>query len=595
MLKNRNSQMHRSFIVPLILVLSLLLQSGQIAGAMAQSKMSQAKRRQAKTVGPIKQEPWWKHAVFYEIYPRSFMDTNGDGIGDLNGITSKLDYFADLGIDALWITPFYPSPQVDFGYDVSDYEAVDAQFGTLADADRLVREAHKRNIRIIMDMVLNHTSDQHRFFQASRASRNNPYRDWYIWRVPKPGGDPPNNWYSGFGPTAWTLDEKTGQYYYHFFYTEQPDLNWRNPKVEQAMFRSIRFWLDRGVDGFRLDAINWLFEDPRLRDNPVLPALRQGSATEHEQELKYNRDLPQTHGVLQRLRRVTDTYKGDRVLIGEIWVPTIEQLMSYYGPHDNEVQLPFNFFFFTEVKKLDAAGFRAVVEKSERALNGRWTTYVLSNHDDLRRAYTRYGDGAHNDEIAKMLALMLLTVRGSPFFYYGEEIGMESIEPETLEEVRDPVGKRYWPGYKGRDAQRRPMQWTNGPNAGFTSGTPWVKLPPGPIKRSVEQASADPDSILNFYKRTIRLRRQSSALLDGDYTSIGNDPHIFAYARRARQQTMIVALNMSGEERKLKINEAGYLREVLSNQRKDERAIEGGEVTLAPYEAVVLESYKIRR
>ncbi|MGA9996874.1 MAG: alpha-glucosidase [Pyrinomonadaceae bacterium] len=597
MFKIRNSNYHRRFTGPLMLVVSLLLQFSSTTGTMAQSGGAQAKRAKAQVeiVGPMAKEPWWKHAVFYEIYPRSFMDTNGDGIGDLNGITSKLDYLADLGVDALWITPFYPSPQVDFGYDVSDYEAVDAQFGTLEDADRLVREAHKRNMRIIMDMVLNHTSDQHRFFQASRASRNNPYRDWYIWRDPKRDGGPPNNWYSGFGPTAWTLDEKTGQYYYHFFYTEQPDLNWRNPKVEQAMFRSIRFWLDRGVDGFRLDAINWLFEDPQMRNNPVLPALRQGSTTEHEQELKYNRDLPQTHGVLQRLRRVTDTYKGDRVLIGEIWVPTIEQLMSYYGPNDNEVHLPFNFFFFTEVKKLDAAGFRAVVEKSERALGGRWTTYVLSNHDDLRRAYTRYGDGAHNDEIAKLLALMLLTVRGSPFFYYGEEIGMESIEPETLEEVRDPVGKRYWPGYKGRDAQRRPMQWTNGPNAGFTSGTPWVKLPPNANARNVEKANADADSILNFYKRAIRLRRQSSALLDGDYMSIGNDPHIFAYRRLARQQMMIVALNMSGEERKLKLNQAGYVREVLSNIRKDERAIEGDEVKLAPYEAVVLEVMKIRR
>ncbi|MGB9179326.1 MAG: alpha-glucosidase [Pyrinomonadaceae bacterium] len=596
MFKIRNGNFHRRFIGPLMLVVSLLLQFGSTTGTMAQSGGARARRTKAQVeiAGPMAKEPWWKHAVFYEIYPRSFMDTNGDGIGDLNGITSKLDYLADLGVDALWITPFYPSPQVDFGYDVSDYEAVDAQFGTLADADRLVREAHKRNIRIIMDMVFNHTSDQHRFFKASRSSRNNPYRDWYIWQDPKPGGGPPNNWYSGFGPTAWTLDEKTGQYYYHFFYPQQPDLNWRNPKVEQVMFHSIRFWLDRGVDGFRLDVINWLFEDPQLRDNPVLPQLRQGSTTEHEQELKYNRDLPEGHNVLRRFRRMTNQYEGERVLIGEIWVPKIEQLMPYYGPN-NEIHLPFNFFFSTEVKKLDAAGFRAVVEKSERVLLGRPTTYVLSNHDDLRRAYTRFGDGQHNDEIAKLVALMLLTLRGSPFFYYGEEIGMESIEPTTLEEVRDPVGKRYWPGYKGRDAQRRPMQWTNGPNAGFTNGTPWVKLPPNADARNVEKANADADSILNFYKRAIRLRRQSSALLDGDYTSIGNDPHIFAYRRLARQQMMIVALNMSGEERKLKLNQAGYVREVLSNIRKDERAIEGDEVNLAPYEAVVLEVMKIRR
>lgn len=584
---------HRHFIGLTILIGSLLF--GGIVETMAQSENSQEARRtraRVKTTRSPAKAPWWKHAVFYEIYPRSFMDTNGDGIGDLNGITSKLDYLADLGVDALWITPFYPSPQVDFGYDVSDYEAVDAQFGTLADLDRLVKEAHKRNIKIIMDMVFNHTSDQHRFFQASRSSRDNPYRDWYIWHDPKPGGGPPNNWYSGFGPTAWTFDEKTGQYYYHFFYPQQPDLNWRNPKVEKALFQSIRFWLDRGVDGFRLDVINWLFEDPQLRDNPVLPQLRAGSATEHEQELKYNRDLPEGHDVLRRFRRMTNQYAGDRVLIGEIWVPTIEQLMPYYGTRNNEIHLPFNFFFSTEVKRLDAAGFRAVVEKSERALRGRPTTYVLSNHDDLRRAYTRFGDGRHNEEIAKLVALMLLTLRGSPFFYYGEEIGMESIEPETLEEVRDPVGRRYWPGYKGRDAQRRPMQWTSGPNAGFTTGTPWLRLAPRANERTVEKALANADSILNFYKRAIRLRRQSSALLDGDYTSLlGNDPDVFAYRRRSSQQTMIVALNMSGQEQELQFGGHGQLRVVLSNlPRRAERVLENGEIKLAPYEAVVLEA-----
>jgi alpha-glucosidase len=583
---------HRS-IIYLILIVSVLL--GSTAGTLAQTRKSQARKTkvQPRVRNSSEKGAWWKHAVFYEIYPRSFQDTNGDGIGDLNGITSKLDYLADLGVDALWITPFYPSPQVDFGYDISDYENVDAQFGTLADLDRLVAEAHKRNIRIVMDMVLNHTSDQHRFFQAARSSRNSPYRDWYIWRDPAPGGGPPNNWYSGFGPTAWTFDEKTKQYYYHFFYPEQPDLNWRNPKVEQAMFKSTRFWLDRGVDGFRLDVANWLFEDPRLQNNPVLPQLRQGSATEHEQELKYNRDLPETHDVMRRLRRLTNGYAGDRVLIGEIWIPTIEQLMPYYGPRNDEINLPFNFFFSTEVKTLDAAGFRNVVEKSERALRGRPTTYVLSNHDDLRRAYTRFGDGRHNEEIAKLTATMLLTLRGSPFFYYGEEIGMESIDPETLEEVRDPVGKRYWPGYKGRDAQRRPMQWNDEPNGGFTTGTPWLKLAPSAGERTVEKAFADPDSILNFYKRAIRLRRQSPALLDGDYTSIGSDPHIFAYRRRTPQQTIIIALNMSGEGSKLKLAEAGQLRRVLSNLRtKDEQAIEGGEINLAPYEAVVLEVRK---
>jgi alpha-glucosidase len=539
-------------------------------------------------------EPWWKHAVFYEIYPRSFQDTNGDGVGDLNGITSKLDYLSYLGVDALWITPFYPSPQVDFGYDVADYEKVDPQFGTLADFDRLVAEAHKRNIKIVTDLVLNHTSDQHKYFTASRSSRRNPYRDWYIWRDPLPGGGPPNNWNSGFGPTAWTLDKKTGQYYYHYFYEQQPDLNWTNPAVEKAIFKSIRFWLDRGVDGFRLDAINWLFEDPQMRDNPVLPELRAGSTTEHEQELKFNRDLPQTHEVLQRLRAMTNRYKGDRVLIGEVWVPTMEKLMAYYGPHDNEFQLPFNFFFFTEVKKLDANGFRAVTERTERETKGRWTTYVLSNHD-IPRAYDRYGDGQYNDVIAKLLATMLLTLRGSPFFYYGEEIGMVTTDPQTLEDVRDPVGKRYWPGNKGRDGVRTPMQWNAGLNAGFTTGTPWLKVPPSAARKNVAAEMADPLSLLNFYKQAIALRRHSPALLDGDYQSVGNDPHIFAYLRRGPRQTMLIALNMSLEARKLQLDQStlggagAHLRMVLSNWRVGAQAVDAHPLYLAPLEAAVME------
>ena len=542
---------------------------------------------------PSTSPPWWRHAVFYEIYPRSFVDTDGDGIGDLNGITSKLDYLVDLGIDAIWITPFYPSPQIDFGYDVSDYENVDPQFGTLADFDRLITAAHKRNIKVTSDLVLNHTSDQHAYFQASRSSRNSPYRDWYIWRDPVDGG-PPNNWISAFGPRAWTFDSHTGQYYYHFFYPQQPDLNWRNPEVEEALFNSVRFWLERGVDGFRLDAINWLFEDPEFPDNPQLPTFRPGSTDEHQQDLKYNRDLPETHDVLRRLRLLTDTYNKDCVLIGEVCVPTIEELLRYYGSGDNELQLPFNFFIM-EVPRLDAGLFRAEVERAERSLRGRPTTSVLSNHDQPR-AFDRYGDGKHNDQIAQLLAMMLLTLRGTPFIYYGEEIGMETTEPKTLEEVRDPVGRRYWPGYKGRDGERTPMQWTSNVNGGFTTGTPWLKVPPSARERNVEAALADPSSILNFYKRLIHLRRGSPALLDGDYMSLGNDPHIFAYRRHSPTQTMIIVLNMSGEKRSLHLDEAALgdtntsrLRVRLGNLRPDWQVIDEGEVSLAPYEAVVLE------
>jgi alpha-glucosidase len=550
-----------------------------------------ASRPQVKGAQPA----WWKRAVFYEIYPRSFKDSDGDGVGDLNGITAKLDHLAALGVDAIWITPFYPSPQVDFGYDVSDYENVDPQFGTLRDFDRLVAAAHRRKIKVVIDFVLNHTSDQHPFFVESRSSRNNPKRDWYVWRDPRPDGGRPNNWSSSFGPVAWTLDERTGQFYYHYFYTQQPELNWRNPEVERRMLETVRFWLKRGADGFRLDAVNFLYEDPQLRDNPVLPELRFGSTTEHEQEKKYNRDLPEVQDAMVRLRAFNDRINRESVLIGEAYVPKWEELMRYYGTADNALHLPFNFFLVMEPARtqLKATVFRDVIAASERALAGRWTTYVLSNHD-IPRAYDRLGDGRHNDRIAKLLATMLLTLRGSPFLYYGEEIGMVTTDPKTVEEVRDPVGRRYWPLRKGRDGERTPMQWDASAHAGFTTGTPWLPVPPSARATNVAAQAADNSSLLNFYRRMIRLRRQSPALLDGDYTAYGADPHVYAYLRRAGGQTMLVALNMSAAERGLPLDDAvpgktSNVRVRLSNQERAAGRVRGGTLQLAPYEAVVLE------
>jgi alpha-glucosidase len=580
----------------LLLAISALISPTTVAASVqaAKPQTQSAARRPHKAAQP----EWWKRAVFYEIYPRSFKDSNGDGIGDLNGITAKLDHLAALGVDAIWITPFYPSPQVDFGYDVSDFENVDPQFGTLADFDRLVAAAHKRRIKVVIDFVLNHTSDQHPFFIESRSSRDNPKRDWYIWRDPKPGGGLPNNWSSSFGPVAWTLDERTGQYYYHYFYTQQPELNWRNPEVERRMLETVRFWLKRGADGFRLDAVNYLYEDPELRDNPVLPELRFGSTTEYEQEKKYNRDLPEVQDAMVRLRAFNDSVNRESVLIGEAYVPKWEELMRYYGPSDNGVHLPFNFFLVMEPARtqLKASVFRDVIAASERALKGRWTTYVLSNHD-IPRAYDRLGDGKNNDQIAKLLATMLLTLRGSPFLYYGEEIGMVTTEPKTVEEVRDPVGRRYWPLRKGRDGERTPMQWDASAHAGFTTGTPWLPVPPGARTRHVAAQAADNSSLLNFYKQMIRLRRQSPALLDGDYTAVGTSPHVYAYLRRVEGQTMLVALNMSGEKQILPLDDAALgttpgktsaLRVRLSNQERA-KTINGQSLSLAPFEAVVLE------
>ncbi len=539
--------------------------------------------------------PWWKHAVFYEIYPRSFKDSDGDGVGDLNGITSKLDYLASLGVDAVWITPFYPSPQVDFGYDVSDYEAVDPQFGTLADFDRLVKEAHRRRLRVVIDFVLNHTSDQHPFFKEARSSKTNPKRDWYIWHDPQADGSRPNNWSSSFGPVAWTLDEKTGQYYYHYFYPQQPELNWRNPEVERRMLETVRFWLKRGADGFRLDAVNYLYEDPDLRDNPVLPELRFGSTTEHEQEKKYNRDLPEVQDAMVRLRAFNDSINKDSVLVGEAYVPKWEELMRYYGPSDNGVHLPFNFFLVMEPARsqLRAPVFRDVIAQSERALAGRWTTYVLSNHD-IPRHYDRLGDGHNNDLIAKLTATMLLTLRGTPFLYYGEEIGMVTTEPKTVEEVRDPVGKRYWPLRKGRDGERTPMQWDATTHAGFTDGNPWLPVPPSYRERNVAAQARDANSILSFYRQLTALRRRSPAILDGSYAALDDDPHVYSYSRTARGQKVIVVLNMSNQRRTFRLpppmRTGPFVYNVaLGNLPRAERRI-SGEMSLAPFEAVILEA-----
>jgi alpha-glucosidase len=537
-------------------------------------------------------EPWWQSAVFYQIYPRSFKDTDGDGVGDLKGITRQLNYLKSLGVDAIWITPFYPSPQIDFGYDVSDYIAVDPQFGTMTDFDELVKQAHRRNIKVITDLVLNHTSDQHAWFKEARTSKANPKRDWYIWKDPGPNGERPNNWYSGFGPHAWTLDKNTNQFYYHYFYPEQPDLNWRNPEVEKKVFKQIRFWLDRGVDGFRLDAINWMFEDTQLRDNPELPNARREDPNQKEQELRYNRDQPETHAVLQRLRNMSDEYKGERVLIGEIWVPRMEMLMEYYGPKNDEFQLPFN-FFFTQVKSLDAAAFREVVANTERLTKGRPTTYVLSNHD-MDRAITRFGDGTQDTRIAKLLAAMLLTLRGAPFIYYGEEIGMPTTTPERVEDVRDPVGKRYWPTYKGRDGARTPMQWTDSANAGFTTGSPWLKLPESYKDVNAARQTNIRSSILNFYGDLIRLRRKTPALLTGDYQALGVSPQVFAYKRSTPKQTIVVALNMSGADQKLDVSpelvpEGRGLHILLSNIGPGQKVVAARTVPLKPFEAVVME------
>jgi len=488
--------------------------------------------------------PWWQHAVFYEIYPRSFADSNNDGIGDLNGITSKLDYLKELGVDAIWISPCFPSPQVDFGYDVSDYENIDPMYGTLSDFDRLEREAGKRGIHIILDFVMNHTSDQHRWFLDSRSSRTSAHRDWYIWRDGRAPGQPPNNWVSDFGGSAWKFDPKTKQYYYHFFAPQQPDLNWRNPAVKEAMFDVTRFWYQRGVSGFRLDAVDTLFEDPKLHDNPVRPG--KNAFGDPIEENKYNDNLPEVHDVLRGLRKVADGYNA--VLIGETWTDNIAELNRYYGQGNNELQLPMD-FLFTMVNKLSPAEFRKQIASVNSASG--WPTYVISNHD-IARSYDRYGDAKHNDQIAKLMAGLYLTLRGTPILYYGEEIGMKTTPPTRRDEVQDPIGRTGWPKEKGRDGERTPMQWNDSVNAGFSKAKPWLPVPPTYKTHNVADESKDPNSVLSFYKKVLGLRHTNEALLDGSYVALNeNDLNVLSYLRSYENHAVLVALNMSGAEQRV--------------------------------------------
>jgi len=482
---------------------------------------------------------WWQHAVFYEIYPRSFADSNGDGVGDLNGINSKLDYLRNLGVDAIWITPCFPSPQVDFGYDVSDYENIDPIYGTLADFTQLEKNARKHGIRIILDFVVNHTSDQHKWFIDSKSSRTAEKRDWYIWRDGKGPDQPPNNWISTFGGSAWTFDSKTGQYYYHYFYPQQPDLNWHNPAVHNAMLDVTRWWYKREVAGFRLDAVDTLFEDPQLHDNPVLPGLNKyGDPNEQD---KYNTKLPEVHDVLRDLRKVAD--ESGAVLIGETWTKDVAELKQYYGEHSNELQMPMD-LMLTKVS-FSAPELRQHIATVDAS--GGWPVYVISNHDIVRAA-TRYGDGQHNDAIAKVMASLYLTLRGTPIMYYGEELGMENNDPARKEDVKDPIGRLGWPQEKGRDGERTPMQWNDSPHAGFTPGVPWLPVPASYKTHNVETELKDPSSILNVYRRVLALRHQNRALLDGDYVALNeSDPNVLSYLRRYKNEAVLVVLNMSSQ------------------------------------------------
>src|SRR5229473_2550107 len=552
-------------------ILSILL-------AIASSLPLAAQTKSVDTEG----HKWWQHAVFYEIYPRSFADSNNDGIGDLKGITSKMAYLHDLGVDAIWISPCFPSPQVDFGYDVSDYENIDPMYGTLTDFDHMVAEGKKHHVSIILDFVVNHSSDQHPWFLDSKSSKTAAHRDWYVWRDGKGPGQPPNNWISIFGGSAWKLDPTTNQYYYHFFYAAQPDLNWRNPAVEKAMLDSTRWWYKRGVAGFRLDAVDTLFEDPNLTDNPIQPGMnKQGDPNE---ENKYNTKLPEVHDVLQKLRKIAD--ESNAVLIGETWTADIAELKQYYGEHSSELQMPMD-FMFTTVNKLSPPEFRKQIAAVDGS--GGWPVYVISNHD-IVRSYVRYGDGKNNDAIAKLMGAFYLTLRGTPIMYYGEELGMENNDPKRKEDVKDPIGKLGWPEEKGRDGERTPMQWDSSANAGFSEAVPWLPVPPSFKTHNVEAELKDPDSVLQFYKHLLALRHENSSLREGRYIPLNEDqPDVLSYLRRYKDQAVLVVLNMSGNEQKVSFDlskqgfSSGKIATLLTTLAAHPEEVPPSGLTLGPF------------
>jgi len=533
---------------------------------------------------------WWQHAVFYEIYPRSFADSNHDGIGDIPGITSKLDYLHWLGADAIWIAPMFPSPQVDWGYDVSDYYNVNPDYGTLNDMDRLIADGKQRNIRVLLDFVLTYTSDQNKWFQEAKSSRTNPKRDWFIWRDGKGPGQPPNNWTSLFGGSAWRFDAASGQWYYHYFYPPQPNFNWRNPEVEKAMFDVTRWWYKRGVAGFRLDAVDVMYVDSQFRDNPVVGTEKNALGDPVEREV-YDKNQPELHGVLQRLRKVADEYNA--VLIGETWTGDIAQLKAYYGEHDDEVQMPMD-FMFTTINKLSPSDFRKQISWVDGS--GEWPVYVLSNHD-IRRVYDRYGDGQSDrhskDQIAKLMASLYLTLRGTAVMYYGEEIGMENNDPKRPEDVKDSQGRLGWPKEKGRDGERTPMQWSDSVNAGFSSATPWLPVDERYKTYNVETEKKDPQSILNYYRRLLEMRHTDRALLDGKYVALNEyDPNVLSYLRSYKGRSVLVVLNMSDAPQKVSLALKGIPgksgKTLLSSFAAPER-MNVSEISVEPFGAWIAE------
>lgn len=526
---------------------------------------------------------WWQKGIFYQIYPRSFQDSTGSGIGDLPGITQRLDYLKSLNVNTLWLSPIYPSPMHDFGYDVADYCDINPMFGTMADFDRLLAETHRRGLKLILDLVPNHTSSEHPWFVESRSSRTNAKRDWYIWRDPAPDGGPPNNWLSYFGGPAWTLDPLTGQYYLHQFDPQQPELNYRHPDVLPAMLNNMRFWLDKGVDGFRVDVINLMIKDAEFRDEPENPAW---NGVEPFQRLQhsYTQNVPGIHELIRQMRAVLDEY-DDRMMVGEIYLPSRE-LVKYYGPALDECHLPFNFQLI--LARWDARLVRILVEAYEAALPpGGWPNWVLGNHDQ-HRLTTRVGP-----QQARVATMLLLTLRGTPTCYYGDEIGMEDV-PIPPEMVQDPpaVNQPEIAHLVGRDPERTPMQWSAEPNAGFSPAgvRTWLPVAANYATRNVAAQNDDPTSMLTFFRALTALRQAEPALHAGSYQTVKMmAPDVFAYRRSAGADSFLIVLNFGAISHHLKLGRVAPHGEIVLSTGLNRRGpVNLAALALAPHEGLVI-------
>ncbi|MFN2166869.1 MAG: glycoside hydrolase family 13 protein [Anaerolineae bacterium] len=554
---------------------------------------------------------WWQRAVFYQIYPRSFADGNGDGIGDFQGMTSRLDYLRALGIDALWLSPHYPSPFLDCGYDITDHTGVAPEYGSLQDFTTFLDAAHARDLRVILDLVLNHTSDQHPWFSESRSSLDNPKRDWYIWHDGQ-NGAPPNNWASIFGGPAWERDARTGQFYYHAFLKEQPDLNWRNPEVKAAMWDMVRFWLDLGVDGFRLDAVATILEHPGLPNHTLhlgQDEILDANALEqedYEQLMHFQLKQPGIHELMQELRALVDAYPGQRVLVGE------DEDVAFHGAADDELHMVFNFPLL-RLERLVPGPIRANQAMRLAQLPPEaWPCNTLGNHD-TPRVWSRYGDGFHDGALARLHLAMLLTLRGTPFLYNGEEIGMADLELTRLSQLRDTaainryrmltekVGMPPEEALKAvvattRDRCRSPFQWSSAPNAGFSPPpvTTWLPVNPNCANGvNVAEQERDPASLLNFYRRLLHLRQATPALVAGDYQALHAHSHAYlAFLRQDAEsgQTCLVVLNFSSQVQIVTFDLGSRRPSLLfSSRARPDNALVLDRLALGPFEVVIAE------